>query len=77
MEPSRISLLMVHLLLPVIQEFDSGLVLLLRVSPGPRPLVVFSHVDTLDVDNEDFLTVLQSHCLFYYRIISCALCRFT
>lgn len=72
---------MVHLLLPVIQEFDSGLVVLLRVSgllsPGPRPLVVFSHVDTLDVDNEDFLTVLQSHCLFYYRIISYALCRFT
>lgn len=43
---------------------------------GQTPQTVFSHVDILDVDNEDFLTVLQSHCLFYYRRISYALWGF-
>lgn len=41
---------------------------------GQTPQTVFSHVDTLDVDNEDFLTVSQSHCWLYDRIISYALC---
>lgn len=48
-----------------------------QLSTGPRPMGnCLSHVDTLDVDNEDFLTVSQSHCLFYYRIIGYAFCRF-
>lgn len=38
------------------------------------PKTVFSHVDTLDVDNEDFLTALQSHWFFFnHRIISYSL----